>query len=269
MSTTISRQLKSPRPTVQIPTQFLGEDILRRFFSRSLVHKFANGLSIVIPVRGAHKIENLARTISHINSYGFSNIEFVIAEESAVQEIYVEAFVPSGVDFKYKHIPATTHFNKSRAVNQGVLLSSFEHIFMSDADIVAPPECYIEMDNILSNYDAVFLLDLLYNVSLQNNSYQIKELRNDGFKGGMIGFRKSKYIEIGGMCEGFVGYAFEDDEFFDRVSAANKTYYERKYQVLHWYHNPGSPHEPNRVLYNNLTRMSFRDRIDYCRRLYA
>ena len=140
---------------------------------------------------------------------------------------------------------------------------------MSDADIVAPPEYYIETDNILLNYDGVFLLDALYNVSFQNSSYQIKDFRTDGFKGGMIGFRKSKYLDIGGMCEGFIGYAFEDNEFFDRASAATKFYYERKYHVLHWHHDPGSPHEPNRILYNDLTRMSLRDRINYCRRLHV
>ena len=119
MPSTIPRVLRSQVPAVQTPTGFLGTDILCKFFSRALVHRFDAGLSIVIPVRGAHKIANLATTISHINSYGFSNIEFVIAEESAIQEIYPDAFVPAGVAFKYKHISAATHFNKSRAVNSG------------------------------------------------------------------------------------------------------------------------------------------------------
>ncbi|MBV8826889.1 MAG: glycosyltransferase family 2 protein [Bradyrhizobiaceae bacterium] len=238
------------------------------FFSSLLVHKFDNGLSIVIPIRGAHRLENLARTINHINGYGFSNIEFIIVEESMRREIDPDAFVPFGIDFKYKYVSSTTRFNKSKAVNQGVLLSSFEHTFMSDADVVAPPECYIEMDSILLHYDAVFLLHSLYNVSSHKNGYQIKEFRNDGFKGGMIGFRKSKYLEIGGMCESFIGYGFEDNEFFERASAALRLYYKRKYRVLHWYHNPDSL-QANRILYNMLAKMSMHERIDYCRRLHA
>jgi hypothetical protein len=157
------------------------------------------------------------------------NIEIIVSEEdNNDSRIKLERFVNDSRVKKIYTASGPTPFNKSIAINTGVIASKYDKILMNDADII-PPKGYIQrLDEVLNEYESIFVGNTIYNVNLNRLGIVWSgSKRTDYFSGGSIGFRKNKFIEIGGMCEKFYGYGSEDCEFFDRIKRCTKLYENR------------------------------------------
>ena len=115
----------------------LPKEIRRGFeFSSDSVTNIS-GISVVIPVRGLDRQNNLNFCLSRLLMQNVTPMEIVISEEDAYERIRIDYF---SRDSRVKKVFTRSQkpFNKSIAINVGVAVSSYNKIVMNDADIVPP-----------------------------------------------------------------------------------------------------------------------------------
>ena len=240
---------------------------IRKFFEFSLntITKIG-GVSIVVPVRGTDRQPNLNYCISRLLMQNVDNLEIIVSEEDSNEKIKLDKFQKDSRVRKIFTRSGPTSFNKSIAVNVGVLAAKYDKVLMNDADIV-PPKGYVQrLDEALNQYDSFFVGQTIYNVNLVKSGIMwAGSKRTDYFSGGSIGFKKEKYIEIGGMCEKFYGYGSEDCEFWGRVSRLTKMYENRDTVLLHLNHRRATLFSVNVDVYNDLMNQNMEVRLQNLR----
>lgn len=230
-------------------------------FSSSSVQPIS-GISVVIPVRGVDRQENLNYSISSILLQNVEPIEIVVSEEDSIERININRFINDSRVKKIFVESSSKLFNKSIAVNAGVMYSLHSKILMNDADIV-PPKGYLQrIDAFLNSYDCCFLGKEIYNVELMRNMLVWKgSKRTDYFSGGSISFTKKAFIAIGGMCEKFYGYGSEDCEFWERINKLTKIYENRDSTFLHLNHKRTQQYSINGDLYSKIVSLPMEERL--------
>lgn len=128
-------------------------------------------------------------------------------------------------------------FNRSAARNSGVERSNQEIVVVVDADnFISPKQIYdaidLAKDNVLAKPFQWFgYLDeestkKFYGGVRELSSLNFENDPRKKFKGGAYVMKRSLWVEIGGMDEGFIGWGGEDDAFHIRcVENSIKTKY--------------------------------------------
>jgi len=241
----------------------LPPEIQRRFeYSNAPVRNIA-GMSVVIPIRGVDRQNNLNYTVTKLLQQNIDPLEIIISEEDVDSVINLTAF---RFDSRIRHVftrSDTTNFNKSKAINAGVAASVYPIIAMNDADIVLPKDYLYRMSIILCEHEAAFIAKEIYNMDFLRAGIIWKgSKRTDYFSGGSLAFQKSAFIKIGGMNEKFVAYGSEDCEFWDRVKALCKVHEERDMPLLHLNHKRKFSYSQNVELYTKTSAMPMKERVE-------
>lgn len=245
-----------PRNPTNLPL-----DIRRNFeFNSSLIQPIS-GLTIIIPIRGIDRQSNLHYCISRLLSQNVEPVEIIVSEEDGYENINLGKF---NKDSRVRKIftKSSTMFNKSIAINAAVLKANYNKILMNDADII-PPKGYLQrIDQTLNEYETCFFGKEIYNVDLiRNNIIWRGSKRVDYFSGGSIAFTKKAFLDIGGMCEKFVGYGSEDCEFWGRINALTKIKESRDTVFLHLNHKRITSFSINASLYDQIIALPMNERI--------
>jgi predicted glycosyltransferase involved in capsule biosynthesis len=228
-----------------------------------------SGLSVVIPIRGIERQNNLNYCISKLLQQNVEPIEIIVSEEDQFEKINLTRFSNDSRVRKIFTKSGPRPFNKSIAVNSGVGSSVYSKILMNDADIIVPKGYFSKIDISLNEYDVCFFGKEIYNVDLLKNGIMWRgSKRVDYFSGGSIGFTKSAFVKIGGMCEQFYGYGSEDCEFWERVTKITKLYENRDSVFLHLNHKRENTYSQNADLYNNIISLSMENRLEQLRNDY-
>ena len=221
-----------------------------------------SGVSIVIPIRGMARYTNLMYVINRFLSQNVEPLEIIVSEEDTISQIKLDKYQKDSRIKKVFTVGKKDKFNKSIAINAGVCLAKYNKILMNDADIVPPTGYLSRLDKILETYESFFVGKTIYNVHLYKNILNWRgSKRDDYFSGGSIGFTKSAFANIGGMCEKFEGYGSEDCEFFDRIKKCTNLYEERDSCLLHLHHDRKSSFSENVVVYDQIVNKDMQTRI--------
>lgn len=246
-----------PRNMANLP-----HDIRRNFeFSSSLIQPIS-GITVVIPVRGIERQNNLNYSVSRLLLQNVEPLEILISEEDEFEKVNIDRFRSDSRIRKIFTKSNKKPFNKSIAINSGVISSKYNKILMNDADIVPPKGYLSRIDKILNYYDSCFLGKEIYNVDLLRNGLIWKgSKRTDYFSGGSIAFTKKAFFDIGGMCEEFYGYGSEDCEFWGRLKECTNINESRDTVLLHINHKRNDFFSVNSELYERIISDSMEDRI--------
>jgi glycosyltransferase involved in cell wall biosynthesis len=133
-------------------------------------------------------------------------------------------------------------WNKSKALNYGILQSSTPFIFIADVDLIFHPKA-IERLNSLGSNESYKLFPLAYlskkdSLKLTENSLFINlEPERIGFVNGMILASKNAFLEVNGFDEFFHFYGAEDVDLFDRIERAGykRMFHDEKLFFHNWH----------------------------------
>jgi len=151
---------------------------------------------------------------------------------------------------------------------------------LHDADIVVPTN-YINMilSKLDKGWDAVHPIRFLFYfdkhatknyISAYGAIYpkKIGEIRAN-FVGGSVALRREAYYRIGGMDENFIGWGFEDIEFYQRIVTMN-IFQGRVAPAIHLWHpaTRSLDDNPNTALLKQMNEIPVNERIKLLRSNY-
>jgi cellulose synthase/poly-beta-1,6-N-acetylglucosamine synthase-like glycosyltransferase len=238
-------------------------EIQKRFDYPASKPKPCAGVSVIIPVRGADRLRNLHYCLNKLLQQNIEPLEIIVSEEDKFQTIDIGPFRQ---DSRIRHIFTRSsdglNFNKSKAVNAGVVSASYNFISMNDADIILPKDYLYRVSNILQDYESCFIAKEIYLMDFISAGICWRGgKRVDYFTGGNISFRKDAFIKIGGMNEQFIGYGSEDCEFWTRIQNLTKLYESRDCPILHLNHARKHNYSQNSSLYEKIISKSMEERV--------
>ncbi|QYA24016.1 glycosyltransferase [Gramella sp. MT6] len=131
-------------------------------------------------------------------------------------------------------------WNKSKALNYGVLQSKASYIFIADVDLIFPPKAIERLEQ-LKKPESFFLFKMGY--LDQDTSSNLMELQGfDDLKAsrvgevnGMVLAPRGAFLKVNGFDEFFHFYGAEDVDLFSRFETAG--YREEKTEGLYFFHN--------------------------------
>lgn len=239
-------------------------DVQRKFEYATSPVRAISGISIVIPIRGIDRKNNLKYCISKLLQQSIQPIEIIISEEDSHEHVDIKDFYQ---DSRVRKIFTKSKpgglFNKCKAVNAGVIAATHKMVSMNDADIVLPRDYLYKVSLALQEHEICFIAKEIYNMDLLKTGIIWRGgKRVDYFSGGSISFTKDAYIKIGGMNERFEGYGSEDCEFWGRATSLCKVYENREFPLLHLNHKRLHNYSQNGDLYNSLVSQDINQRLE-------
>lgn len=131
-------------------------------------------------------------------------------------------------------------WNKSKALNYGIIHAENPYIFIADVDIIFHPQAMEYLDK-LCEHQKFHLFSLGYlsqkeSLKLKNN-YSLAGLFPEriGEVNGMVLAPRDAFLKVNGFDEFFHFYGAEDVDLFSRLRTAG--YREEKLEDLYFYHN--------------------------------
>ena len=192
-------------------------------------------ISVIIPAGGEERIPLVQRMLTNIAAQNYTTIKPILAEYGLNGTRVFDWF-----PHQHVYIEGGELFNKSKAMNAGIMAATSDICVVLDADMLIPDGFFDLVISSISGYDACFLLKrILHCTELDVKHHKlphIESIRDDNFNGGSIAITKSAYIRIGGMCEDFEGYGYEDVEFWDRLRQLTTLNEKRELDLLHLPH---------------------------------
>lgn len=131
-------------------------------------------------------------------------------------------------------------WNKSKALNYGILQSKASYVFIADVDLIFHPKAIERLDQ-LKKPESFFLFKMGY--LDKDRSTDLKELQSfDDLKvsrvgevNGMVLAPTQVFLKVNGFDEFFHFYGAEDVDLFSRFKTAG--YREEKVEGLYFFHN--------------------------------
>ena len=131
-------------------------------------------------------------------------------------------------------------WNKSKALNYGILKTEVSYVFIADVDLIFHPEAIGSL-NMLKKPERFFLFPMGY--LDRETSSRLSDMRAfDSLKpsrvgevNGMILAPRNAFLKVNGFDEFFHFYGAEDVDLFSRFETAG--YKEEKREELHFFHN--------------------------------
>ena len=203
-------------------------------------------ITCVIPYRERAGSEKVLKYVMDTMKNNVS--EFVIVENDKSEKLG-NGF--TDINFKKVFIKSNSDFNKSEAVNTGVMVSGNNKIIIQDADIFTSPGYVSEMSDMLNKYDFAHMGREVRWLSKKATQQLLKnavepdsaeyDRHNTTFKGGSTGVSRNAFIGMGGMSEKFVGHGGEDTSFYECVKSLSFMRI-NKYVMYHMFHSRPGPH---------------------------
>ncbi len=194
----------------------------RRIFVDPGPSSDVQSLSVIIPIRDTNNERNgsIKSVISNIRGQLFPNIELIIVENDANKNFRYKKLEP----LVYKYTPYGARFQKSRAFNVGVKISTHGKVVLHDADILVDARYLSRVNVALKKHDGCHIgSEVLYlddpSTKIVNTKFRVdNSLRATRmvtyFEGGSIACHKNTFWNVGGFNEEFEGYGCEDCDFF-------------------------------------------------------
>jgi hypothetical protein len=183
-------------------------------------------VSVVIGVRGTGRLPQFNCCLASLAAQRGVRCEIVVVEQSWTREF--ETIVPAHVRYIHQQaIDPRMPYNRSWALNAGVLAARAPVVILHDADMVVPMDFARAVHASLGlGLDALrlprflFYLDEATSASVQSERRFPAEPWVDNVVANNrtpVAVRKEAYLAIGGHDEAFFGWGAEDDEFMDRL----------------------------------------------------
>lgn len=196
------------------------------------------GLSVIIPIGGKDRTHHLQKVLQSIHAQNYEPYEVLISEYGTGPKYYAQHY---SEPTRYLYTEGGPKFNKAIAMNKAFMAARYQICVLVDADIVLPRKYLRHIAVHMEGFDACFLLKrVLHTWVIQklkhNQMPPVSSIRSDNFNGASLAVTKDAYERIGGMCEEFEGYGYEDLEFWDRLRRLCTLNKDRRFDVLHLDH---------------------------------
>ena len=219
-------------------------------------------ISYIIPYKHKEdRLRNLLNVCKWIKSMD-EEIELILVEQDVKMSFGLfgeEQLKLWGID-KYHFIQSDHPFNKSHAMNIGLINSTGDIVCFGDSDLIMNPEEFKECLRDIQNYDMInpyeWVIDLveeesdglytirqledLYNINRLGRGQAEDDIRKVPICGGITMFKREKIFEIGGWIEDFYGWGAEDDAESIKVRKL-LNWNQKPYKCYHLYHEPEQP----------------------------
>ncbi|MCM4161394.1 glycosyltransferase [Antarcticibacterium flavum] len=201
-----------------------------------------SSISIIYAYRN-REIQRIRFSMESLKLQSSQNFEVIFVDYGSNREtaIDLEKLLKSYSFVKYIYLPVENLlWNKSKALNYGILQSKGDFIFIADVDLIFHPEATALLDS-LKRPDVFQLFKMGYLDKEESqklkSEYNFKDLKPSriGDVNGMILAPKHAFIQINGFDEFFHFYGAEDEDLFARLE--NAGYKRDKNEDLFFYHN--------------------------------
>lgn len=184
-----------------------------------------NSISIIVVYRN-REIKRIINFLDSINNQTFKKFELIFLDygsDESISQTVQECITKYSFVNYYYHDSRGQEWNRSRAINLAISKSRFNHILISDIDLVFHPR-YLQHISDISNmqsqiYTRVYMVDKNYtdySVSIFSQSIQA-ELSHTSGKG-ILCVNKQSLLQIGGYDEYYCDWGVEDNDIFIRLS---------------------------------------------------
>ncbi len=188
-------------------------------------------VSFIIGFRGLERKPNLMTTLKTIAAQREVRAECVLVEQAMAPEI--KEFLPDWV--RHIHTPPAIPdmpYSRSWANNEGARAARSNLLIFIDSDFCVPADYAREVITLSSQgFQAIFLMrfgfhlgghasDSVRNKGRIRSSLCPNEIVQNNV-GGTMAIDRETYFGIGGHDEGFIGWGYEDNEFFQRCKTLN------------------------------------------------
>lgn len=222
-----------------------------------------DGISVIVPVGGKDRTFHLEKVLQNLHAQNYTPMQVIISEFGVLGKKHFDK--KWGPRVRYLYTRGGEAFNKSRAMNKAFMAAAHSICVLVDADIILPAGYLAAVDHHMQGYEACFLLKrVLHTPVVKHLKHNVKPpvnyIRADNFNGGSLAIRRDAYRKIGGMCEDFEGYGYEDLEFWDRLRKMLKLNEDRIFDVLHLNHGHARGYDrqwaKNQKIWTNLAGQS-------------
>ncbi len=197
-------------------------------------------ISIVYAFRN-RDLQRIRFSMDSLKRQVFEGFEVIFVDYGSdrVRAVELEKLLEEYNFVKYFYLPVENLlWNKSKALNHGILQSTGDFVFIADADLIFHPEATRLLDQ-LKLPDSFYLFKLGYlekeeSQKLRADFNDLKPSRFGNVNGMILAPRKS-LIEINGFDEFFHFYGAEDEDLFARLENAGFKREENK--DFFFYHN--------------------------------
>ena len=189
------------------------------------------------------RLQNLRRVLEWLTP--FQGMDIILIEQDKHSKI-------SELNLRAKHIfiKSENPYNRSWAFNVAAKYATTPILIFGDSDLIMHPNSFIQAVQQIDNFDVVNPYNSVIDLTPQESSMDINsilqinkigrgeadgDIQKTNLCGGIIIFRKDKFMEIGGFPEDFLGWGGEDDmmtikvkSFLNYTTIPNKCY--------HFYH---------------------------------
>jgi hypothetical protein len=207
--------------------------------------------NIPVKIDQPDRLRNLSIVMGYLNKYFKTNIILSEMDESSkLNDLFK--------DISFKHVfmkTSSPYFHRTMMLNYMAKVSTTPIIVNYDCDILLTPDQIVEAVNkirffgeeMVFPYDGNFYdvqpqyIDLIKNnlaIETISTRTMCKNLRPEGDSvGGVIFWKKSKFMEIGMENENFISWGFEDTERYERAKKLNVKIYRGNGGLIHLHHN--------------------------------
>lgn len=209
-------------------------------WSKSWQEKEKFNFSYILPYRQTteKRKNNLKTILNFLDKNSKNNFEIILVEQDDTTKI--DFSLPKNC----KHIFAVnkSHFNRSWAFNIGAKISLSETLVFADCDLFFDFNEFLECCKLCKKqYDAidpkgenkVLALSSEGNIEKHETFYVRKGV---SFAGGICLINKSKFFDIGGWDEDFVGWGAEDDVMSYKIKKTLSNFVSLGLKIFHLYH---------------------------------
>ncbi len=199
-------------------------------------------ISIIYAYRN-REIQRIRFSMESLQLQSSQNFEVIFVDYGSKKEITVELRkLLSDYKFvKYFYLPVENLlWNKSKALNYGILKSTSEYVFIADVDLIFHPGATLRLEKLKKpKIFQLFKLGYLGKKESEKlkNRYSFEQLKPARFGdvNGMILTSKKALMEVNGFDEFFHFYGAEDEDLFSRLESTG--YNRRKSEEHLFYHN--------------------------------
>lgn len=198
-----------------------------------------NRLTIIIPFYGncRYRKRNL---FSLLNDLSGKNIKTIVAEQVTVN---THLNLPDNVThIQFKHSNKT--FNKGWLLNSAVNFVDTEYIWFCDADIHVNISKLLDKlvldTNCIQPFEYATCLNDIETMSILQNHHGEQVFKNNK-KINMYGalsfiIKKELYLHVGGICEEYNGWGYEDYDFYNKITKSQQIKIIRSLHAYHLWH---------------------------------
>jgi N-terminal domain of galactosyltransferase len=232
----------------------LGEWVMRQalrdwpveFKDRLMVKPGPIEVSFIIGHRGRTRLGNLLATLKTIAAQRDVSLECLVVEQAS--DIEVQETLPDWVRYIHTPLPyPDMPYSRSWAFNVGARAARGRLLVFHDNDVCMPREYGKELVTLhTQGYRAMRLQRFAFDLDEATSSVVMSEYRIpptvglagviQNSVGRTIAVDRETYFQLGGHDEAFVGWGWEDNEFFQRCQTTR--FYPHMYlPTVHLYHD--------------------------------